>query len=56
MDVRKQYQTKIVIRFGALENFNDSEGLNRTWENIEEKIKISNTESLYLCEQNQYKP
>jgi hypothetical protein len=39
-----------------LENLNDSEGMNRAWENIEETIKISANESLGLYELKQYKP
>jgi len=33
-DVREQYQTEITNRFAALENVNDYEDVNRTWENI----------------------
>jgi len=37
--VRKQYQIKISNGFAALENLNDSEDINRAWENIKENIK-----------------
>ena len=33
-EVREQYQIEITNRFAALENFNDYEDVNRTWENI----------------------
>jgi hypothetical protein len=39
-----------------LENLNDSEDINRAWENIKETIKISAKESLGLYELKQYKP
>jgi hypothetical protein len=41
LEVRKQYQIEISNRFAALENFSDSEGINRTLENIKENIKSS---------------
>ena len=44
-DVRKQQQIKISDMVAALENSNDSEDLNRTWENIKENIKTSAKES-----------
>jgi len=34
LEVSKQYQSKISNRFAALENLNDSEGINRAWKNI----------------------
>jgi hypothetical protein len=36
---KKKYQIKISNRFAALENLSDSEGINRVWENINERIK-----------------
>jgi hypothetical protein len=39
MEVRKQFQTAISNRFEALENLNDSEDINKAWENIKENIK-----------------
>jgi len=56
LEVRKQYQIKISNRLAALENLNDSEGINRTWENMKENIKISAKESLSLYELKQRKP
>jgi len=38
LEVRKQYQMKISNRFADLENLNDSEDINRVWENIKESI------------------
>ena len=52
----KQYQIKISNRFAALENLNGTENINRSWENIEENIKSSATESLGLYESKQHKP
>jgi hypothetical protein len=48
MEVRKQFQIEISNRFEALENLNDSEDVNRAWENIRENIKISAKETLGL--------
>ena len=31
LEVRKQYQIEITNRFAAVENINDSSGINRTW-------------------------
>ena len=45
LEVRKQYQIDITNRFAALENLNDDEDVNRTWENIKENIKTSAKES-----------
>ena len=36
--VKEQYQIEITNRFEALENLNDNEVVNRTWENIKENI------------------
>jgi len=54
-DVRKQYQIEITKRFAALENLNDDEDVNRTWENIKENIQTSAKESLGLHELKQHK-
>jgi hypothetical protein len=35
-------------RFEALENLNDSQDINRTWENIKENIKISAKEKVCM--------
>jgi hypothetical protein len=55
-EVRKQFQIEISDRFEALENLNDSEDVNRAWENIRENIKISAKETLGLYRQKQHKP
>ena len=49
LEVRKQYQIEITKWFAPLENLNDSEDMNRAWENIKENIKMSAKESLCLC-------
>jgi hypothetical protein len=41
LGVRKQYKMKISNRFAALDNLNDCEDINSTWENIKENIKTS---------------
>ena len=41
LEVRKQYQIDITNRFAALQNLNEDEDVNRTWENIKENIKSS---------------
>ena len=55
-EVREQYQIEITNRFAALENLNDDEDVNRTWENIKENIQTSAKESLGLHELKQNKP
>ena len=45
LEVRKQYQTEISNRFGALENLSDSEDINRTCENIKENTKTQGKEN-----------
>ena len=45
MEVRRQYAFKISNRFAALETRNDSEDINRAWENIIENIKTSSKDS-----------
>jgi hypothetical protein len=42
--------------FEALVNLNDSEDINRAWENIRKNIKISAKEALGLHRQKQHKP
>jgi hypothetical protein len=56
MEVMKQFQIEISNRFEALENLNNSEDINRAWENIKESIKISGKETLGLYGQKQNKP
>jgi len=55
-EVREQYQIEITNRFAALENLNDDEDVNRTWENIKENIQTSAKGSLGLHELKQNKP
>jgi len=40
-DVTEQYQINISNRFAALEKLNDSEDINKTWENIKENTNTS---------------
>jgi hypothetical protein len=56
MEVRKQYPIRISSSFVALENLNDSQDINRPWENIKENIKSSEKENLGLYELKQHKP
>ena len=49
-EVREKYQNEITWMFAALENLNDDEDVNRTWENIIENIQTSAKESLCLHE------
>jgi len=55
-EVREQYQIEITNRFAALENSDNDEDVNRTWENIKENIQTSAKESLGLHEFKQNKP
>ena len=55
-EVREQYQIEIINKFAALENLNDDEDVNRTWENVKENIQTSAKESLGLDELKQIKP
>jgi hypothetical protein len=50
------YQIEITNRFAALENLNDDEDVNRTWDNTKENIQTSTKESLGLHEFKQNKP
>ena len=56
LEIRKNYQIRISNRFAALENFSDSEHINRYWKNINDNIKISVKDSLGLYELKLYKP
>ena len=51
-EVREHYQIEITNWFAALENVNDYEDINRTWENIKENIQTSAEESLGVHELN----
>ena len=55
-EVKEQYLIEITNRFAALENFNEDEDVNRTWENIKVNIHTSAKESLSLYELKQNKP
>jgi len=55
-EVTEQYQIEITNRVAALENLNDDEDVNRTWENIKKNIQTSAKESLGLHELKQNKP
>ena len=55
-EVREQNQIEITNRFAALENLNEDEDVNRTWENIKENIQTSAKESLGLHGLKQNKP
>jgi len=55
-EVREHYLIEITNRFAALENLNDDEDVNRTWENIKENIQTSAKESLGLHELKRNKP
>jgi hypothetical protein len=56
MEVRKEFKIKISNRFEALENLNESEVINRVWENIKENTKVSAKETPGLYGQKQHKP
>ena len=53
LELRKQYKIKISNRFAVLENINDKEDINRTWENTEGRIKslAKKSPSLYALKQ-----
>ena len=55
-EVWEKYQIEIANSFAALENLNEDEDVNRTWENIKENIQTSVKESLCLHELKQNKP
>jgi hypothetical protein len=55
MEVRKQYQVNISNKFATLDNLNDSEDINRPWENIKDNIKTSAQDILGLYELKQHK-
>jgi len=47
-EVREQYQIEFRNRFAALENLNDDEDVNRTWEHIKENIQTS-AKIVWVC-------
>jgi len=54
-EVMQQYQTEITNRFAALENLNNDEDVNRTWENMKGNIQTSAKENLDVHEFKQNK-
>ena len=56
LQVRVQYQIEISNRFVVLGNLNDTEDINRAWENIKENFITSGNDSLGLYELKQHKP
>ena len=56
LEVKKQYQTEITNRYGALENLRDSEDIKRAWENIKDNNKPLAKEGLDPYELKQHKP
>jgi uncharacterized FlaG/YvyC family protein len=55
-EVKEQYQVTIKNKFASLENLDDNGDINKAWETIREKIRISAKESIGLCESKSYKP
>jgi len=53
---RTLYQVKVSNSFAALENFNESEDIDRAWGYIKENIKTSAKKSLGLSELKTHKP
>jgi hypothetical protein len=56
LGVIRRYQITISNRFAVLENLNDSENINRAWENIQEYIKIKANERLSLYRLQNHNP
>jgi hypothetical protein len=48
LEVMKQYKTEISKTSAALQNLNDSEDINRAWENIKDNIRTS-TKRFCIC-------
>jgi len=46
LKLRKEYQIKISNTFIVMENLNNSQDVNKAWENIKQNIKTSAEESL----------
>ena len=55
MKFRKQFQIELLKRFAALDNVNDSDDINRAWENIKENIKFSAKETLDMYGRKKHK-
>jgi len=56
LEVRRQYQFQISKTFAGLDKLNDSEEINRAWENIRGYFKNSAKEILGLHKLKQHKP
>jgi len=56
LEVRRQYQFKISKWIEGLDKLNDSEEINRAWENIRGDFKNSTTDSLGLHKLKHHKP
>ena len=56
LNVRKEYQIKISNSISALENFSDSEDINRAGINIKEHVRTLTKENLGLYELKQHNP
>jgi hypothetical protein len=55
-EVRREFQIELSKRFAALENSNDSEDINRAWENVKGNIKFSTKATLGPYGRKQHKP
>jgi hypothetical protein len=55
-ELKEQYQVTIRNKFAAQENVDDDGDINRAWDTIREKIKISAKESIGLYESKSHKP
>jgi hypothetical protein len=56
LEVKVQYHVEISNRFAALENLDAEVDIDRAWETIREKVKVSAKESLDYYEFKMYKP
>jgi hypothetical protein len=55
-EVKEQYQVATKNKFSALENLDDNGGINRAWNAIRKKTKISARQSIGHCESKHHKP
>ena len=56
LEVKRQYQFKISKKFAGFDKLNDSEEINKAWENIRGDFKNSATDSLGLHKLKHHKP
>ena len=56
LEFGRESQNKIFNRFAVLENFSDSEDINRAWKNIKGDITSLTKDCLGPCERKQHKP